>query len=203
MNLLAKHYLTAKYQTLFNKFNINTQLRLSHFLGQLTAESGLKPIEENLRYSAVRLTEVFRKYFPTSQIAKEYANKPMQIANRVYANRMGNGNEASGDGWRFRGRGYIQLTGRSNYTALTRWAKANGLNVDYVENPDLLLNEADSLLAAFWYWEINGINRYADKDDVLSVSRIINVGNANSTITPHGMQNRIIQTNKFKSVFSC
>src|SRR5690606_10049564 len=126
----------------------NTQLRLSHFLGQLTAESNLKPIEENLRYSEKRLLEVFGKYFNRAT-AKQSAMNPQRIANKVYANRMGNGNEGSGDGWKYRGRGFIQLTGKNNYNYLTRWAKQNGLNVDYVVNPHLLLNEADALISAF------------------------------------------------------
>lgn len=199
MEILQKHPLTAKYATLFTKFGITTNLRLAHFIGQLTAESNLKPIEENLRYSESRLLQVFPKYF-TPILSKQYAMQPAKIANRVYANRMGNGNEVSGDGCRFRGRGFIQLTGRNNYTALTKWAQNNGLNVDYVKNPDLLLNEADSVIAALWFWTANNINQYADKDDVLRVSRMINIGNPNSG-TPHGYENRKAQTEKFKKVF--
>ena len=176
MNILEKHPLTAKYQSLFNKFNVNTQLRLAHFLGQLQHESGLKPIEENLRYSAKRLTEVFGKYFPTLEIANQYAMQPQKIANRVYSGRMGNGNEASGDGYRFRGRGFLQITGRNNYTALTKWAKANGIDADYVNNPDLLLRESDALIAALWFWTANDLNKYADKDDILTITKRINGG---------------------------
>ena len=196
MNLLEKHPLTAKYQSLFNKHNVNTQLRLAHFLGQLQHESGLKPIEENLRYSAKRLTEVFGKYFPTLTLANQYAMQPQKIANRVYANRMGNGDESSGDGWRFRGRGFIQLTGRDNYTALTKWAKSNGINTDYVNNPDLLLREADALISALWFWTVNDLNKYADKDDVLSITKRINGGT-------NGLQDRITETTKFKKLFDC
>lgn len=199
--MLQNHPLSNKYQSLFNKFNVNTPLRLAHFFGQMTAESNLKPIEENLRYSAKRLTEVFRKYF-TPITAKQAEYNPQKIANKVYANRMGNGSESSGDGYKFRGRGMIQLTGKNNYTALTKWANANGMNVDYVANPDLLLNEADALISALWYWSVNNINTYADKDDVLRVSRIINIGNPNSG-TPHGLANRQAQTAKFKKVFDC
>lgn len=200
MELLQKHPLTAKYASLFNKFNVNTQLRLSHFVGQMSAESNLKPIEENLRYSEGRLLDVFPKYF-TPITAKQYAMQPSKIANRVYSNRMGNGDEQSGDGYRFRGRGIVQLTGRNNYTALTKWSQNNGLNVDYVKNPDLLLSEADALVSALWFWTVNNINQYADKDQVLQVSRIINLGNANSKATPHGYENRKAQTEKFKKVF--
>lgn len=199
--MLQNHPLSAKYQSLFNKFNVNTPLRLAHFFGQMSSESNLKPIEENLRYSAKRLTEVFGKYF-TPITAKQAEYNPQKIANRVYANRMGNGPETSGDGYKFRGRGMIQLTGKNNYTALTKWAQANGMNVDYVANPDMLLNEADALISALWYWSVNNINVYADKDDVLRVSRIINIGNPNSG-TPHGLANRQAQTKKFKTVFNC
>ena len=202
MELLQKHPLTAKYASLFNKFNVNTQLRLSHFVGQMSAESNLKPIEENLRYSEGRLLDVFPKYF-TPITAKQYAMQPSKIANKVYANRMGNGDEKSGDGYRFRGRGFLMITGKNNYRELTEWANKNGIDADYLNNPDLLLREADSIISALWYWSVNNINQYADKDDILSVSRIINVGNAKSNVTPHGMQNRIIATNKFKKVFAC
>lgn len=202
MSLLEKHPLSAKYQTIFNRFNINTELRLAHFFGQLKHESNLKPIEENLRYTAQRLLQVFPKYF-TLATAKQYAMNPQAIANKVYANRMGNGPEASGDGYRFRGRGFIQLTGKHNYAALTRWANANGLNVDYVENPSLLLTEADALISALWYWDVNRINRYADKDDIMAVSRLVNLGNAESSRMPNGMQDRIVETNKFKQIFRC
>lgn len=196
MKILEKHTLTAKYQSLFNKFNVNTQLRLAHFFGQLQHESRLKPIEENLRYSAKRLTEVFGKYFPNLALANQYAMQPQKIANRVYGGRMGNGNEASGDGYRFRGRGFIQLTGRNNYTALTKWVKANGINADYVANPDLLLNESDALIAALWFWTVNDLNNYADKDDVLTITKRIN-GGAN------GLSDRKIETAKYKKVFEC
>ena len=200
--MLEKYPLTKKYESLFNKFNINTQLRLSHFLGQLQAESNLKPIEENLRYSEARLLQVFGKYF-NSTTAKQYAMHPQKIANRVYSNRMGNASEASGDGWKYRGRGVLMITGKNNYRALTEWANKNGIKANYLENPDLLLNEADSLIAALWYWTVNNINFYADKDDILSVSRIVNVGSANSKIIPHGLKNREIYTNKFKELFKC
>lgn len=200
--MIQNHILSKKYETLFNKFNVNTALRLAHFFAQAQHESGLKPIEENLWYSASGLLKTFGKYFNTAT-ANSYAKKPEMIANRAYANRNGNGNEASGDGYKYRGRGIIQITGKSNYTALTKWAKSNGLNVDYVKNPDLLLNEADSLIAAFWYWDVNKLNSYADKDDVLSISKIINLGNARSLSTPNGMSDRRVQLANFKKIFKC
>lgn len=203
MEAVEKHPLTAKYKSLFNKFNVNTPLRLAHFMGQISAESGLKPIEENLRYSRKRILEVFKKYFPNPGDAVFAEYNPQYLANRVYSNRMGNGDANSGDGYRFRGRGFIQLTGRNNYTALTKWAQNNGINVDYVKNPDLLLTEADAVISALYFWESNNINAYADKDNVISVSRIINIGNVNSTLMPHGLSDRKRETEKFKKLFEC
>lgn len=200
--MLQNHPLSAKYQSLFNKFNVNTPLRLAHFFGQATHESNLKPIEENLRYSAKRLLVVFEKYF-TPITANQYAMQPSKIANRVYANRMGNGTESSGDGYKYRGRGLFQLTGKDNYSVLTKWANFNGIAADYVNNPDLLLTEADSLIAALWYWNNRNLNSYADKDDILSISRIINIGNASTKSIPNGMADRKAQTEKFKLIFDC
>lgn len=162
--------LSKKYKTLLKKYGINTPLRLAHFMAQAAAESGLKPISENLNYSEQGLLKTFKKYFTPAQ-AKVYARKPQAIANRVYANRMGNGNEASGEGWKYRGRGVFQITGRDNYTLLT---KDTGVN--YLNNPDLLLNEADALISALWYWDKNNLNKYADQDNLDAISDIINIG---------------------------
>lgn len=170
---------------------------------QLAHESGLKPIEENLRYTSSRLLKVFPKYFKKSVQSDDYSMQPVKIANRVYANRMGNGDEASGDGWKFRGRGFLQLTGKNNYKALTLWANANGIQVDYVKNPDLLLIEADALISAFWYWSVNNLNTYADRDGLLSISKVINLGNANESGIPNGMDDRKNQLSKYKKIFSC
>lgn len=202
MNILHKHPLTKKYESLFRKFGVDTTMKLSHFLGQLEHESGLKPIEENLLYSAKRLLDVFPKYFRSISEAEKYARNPEKIANRVYANRMGNGDEKSGDGYKYRGRGFIQLTGKNNYRELTIWAKANGINANYVDNPDLLLREADALISALWFWKINKIDLYAIKDDVMAVSRIINVGNPHSKVIPHGIRERNTSVGKFKRIFS-
>lgn len=165
-----------KYKTLLNKNNVNTLLRLRHFFAQADAESGLKAISENLNYSARRLHEVFPKYFPSILIANQYAYKPEKIANRIYANRMGNGNEESGDGYKFRGRGWFQVTGRTNYGLLSVYT-----SIDYLCKPDLLLNEADSIISALWYWNSNNLNKYADRNDLDSVSDIINIGRLTST----------------------
>ena len=159
------------YKTLLNKYEVNTPLRLSHFLAQAEHESGLKPIQENLNYSAERLLVIFPKYFKTLEQAKLYARQPEKIANKVYANRMGNGDEASGDGWKYRGRGFIQLTGLSNYTQLSKATK-----IDYINAPDMLLSESDALIGTLWFWSLNKLNSFADKDDILSITKKINGG---------------------------
>jgi putative chitinase len=139
------------------KFQINTPLRLAHFLAQCGHESGgFKATQENLNYSAKGLNGIFKKYFPTEASAAAYARQPQKIANKVYANRMSNGDEASGDGFKFRGRGYIQLTGRANYTL---FGKAIG--EDVTGNPDVVSGKY-ALLSAAWFWSNNGLNKLAD-----------------------------------------
>lgn len=160
-----------KYKTLFEKYKVNTPLRIAHAMAQFHHESNLLPVSENLNYSAERLQIIFPKYFISKEDANRYERKPEKIANRVYANRMGNGNEASGEGWKYRGRGIVQLTGKSNYAALSK-----DTGIDYLNNPDLLLNEADALISALWFWKKNGLNEYADKDDVVAVTKRINGG---------------------------
>lgn len=162
--------LHQKYKTLFAKYKINTPLRLAHFMAQIEHESNLKPVSENLNYSESGLLKIFGKYF-TKEKAKFYARKPEQIANIVYANRMGNGNTESGEGWKYRGRGFIQITGKSNYTKLTQ-----STGIDYVNNPDKLLTEADALISALWYWKKINANKLADKDDLKGITRLINGG---------------------------
>lgn len=180
--------LHEKYKSLLNKYNINTPLRLAHFFAQLQHESNFKLVSENLNYSRTRLLEVFPKYF-NSENVDDYAGKPEKIANRVYANRMGNGLETSGDGWKYRGKSYIQLTGYNNYKALS-----DATGVDYINNPDLLLNEPDAMLCACWFWSINSINKYADNDDVESVTRRINGG-------LNGLADRKKHLKKYKAIF--
>lgn len=160
-----------KFKTLFAKYGINTPLRKAHFLAQLEHESGLKPVAENLNYSAKRLREVFLKYFPTIEKANAYGSKPEKIANLVYANRMGNGDEQSGEGYKYRGRGFIQITGKNNYAALSK-----DTGIDYVNNPDWLLREADAMISAVWYWNrING-NKLANADNIKAITKAINGG---------------------------
>jgi len=129
------------------KFQINTPLRLAHFLAQCGHESGgFRATQENLNYSAKGLNGIFRKYFPSEAAAASYARNPQKIANKVYASRMGNGNEASGEGFKFRGRGYIQLTGKENYTAFGK-----AINEDMISNPDKVASTY-ALLSAAWFF---------------------------------------------------
>lgn len=179
--------LQKKYKTILELYGVNTPLRLSHFFSQISHESGLKPISENLNYSEDGLLNTFGKYFNKTNV-KLYARKPEKIANRVYANRMGNGNESSGEGWKFRGRGFIQITGRENYTKLS-----NDTEIDFINNPDLLLTEPNALLSALWYWNSRGLNKFADKDDVITITKRINGG----TI---GLNYRIKKVNKYKQL---
>jgi len=157
------------------KFEINTPLRLAHFLAQCGHESGgFKVTQENLNYSAKGLAGIFKKYFPTEAAATPYARQPQKIANKVYANRMANGSEASGDGYKFRGRGYIQLTGRDNYT---QFGKAIG--EDIANNPDVVSSNY-ALLSAAWFWSKNGLNKLADGGAgdtvVTSITKRVNGG---------------------------
>lgn len=158
------------YQTQFKNFGVDTPLRIAHFMAQIDHESNLKPVCENLNYSKERLLIVFPKYFNATNV-DQYAKKPEKIANRIYANRMGNGDEKSDDGWKYRGRGLIQLTGRNNYKALS-----DALKVDYLGNPDLLLNEADAIISALWFWTSKKLNQLADLDDIVKITKRINGG---------------------------
>lgn len=138
---------------------IDTAERARAFLAQVGHESAqLNRVEENLKYSAQALRKVFPKYFPTQQEAIMYAYHPEQIANRVYADRMGNGNEKSGDGWKYRGRGLIQITGRDNYVAMSSL-----MGKDLTVWPDALLMPLDACRSAALWWKANGLNALADK----------------------------------------
>jgi putative chitinase len=139
------------------KFQINTPLRLAHFLAQCGHESGgFRLTKENLNYSAKGLMGIFKKYFPTEALAKQYERKPEKIANKVYGGRMGNGPEASGEGAKFCGRGYIQLTGKDNYTAFGK-----SINEDIASNPTVVADKY-ALLSAAWFFSKNGLHKLAD-----------------------------------------
>jgi putative chitinase len=140
------------------KFELNTPLRLAHFLAQAGHESGgFKAVNENLNYGAKGLLGIFKKYFPTPEKAALYERKPEKIANLVYGGRMGNGPEASGEGYKFRGRGYIQLTGKDNYKAFDAVVPEN-----LIESPDLVATKYP-LLSAAWFFHKNGLHKIADK----------------------------------------
>ena len=182
---------TAPLYRAMTRCGITTRRRAVHFLAQIGHESaGLSRTEENLNYSAQRLREIWPSRF-TAELAADYARKPERIANRVYAKRMGNGPESSGDGWRYRGRSPIQLTGRDNYT---RMAEQTGLPL--VDMPALAIEvEEGALIAATW-WQANGLNVLADAGDILAVSRRVNLGTTKTTRTPHGLQDRIDRTRR-------
>jgi putative chitinase len=157
------------------KFGINTPLRLAHFLAQCGHESGgFRLTQENLNYSAKGLNGIFKKYFPTEAAAAPYNRNPQKIANKVYSNRMGNGTEASGDGYKFRGRGYIQLTGKDNYTAFGK-----SIGVDMTINPDLVASQY-ALLSAAWFFTKNNLHKMADGGAtdavVTSITKRVNGG---------------------------
>ena len=157
---------------LLDDYDINTPLRVAHFVAQCAHESGnFVFIKENLNYKAVSLQKIFAKYFPTAELAAQYANKPERIANRIYANRMGNGPETSGDGFRYCGRGLIQLTGKDNYTFF-----AGSLNIPVEEASDYLATFEGAAQSACWFWEQNNLNRFADANDVKGLTRAINGG---------------------------
>lgn len=157
----------AQYYEMFENPN-----RVAGFLAQLAHESGgFNHIIENLNYSKDALRKTFPKYFPTDELAAQYARQPQKIANRVYANRMKNGDEASGDGWKFRGRGLIQLTGRDNYT---KFAESLDMDIDstiaYLETPN------GAVASAGWFWDNNKLNQYCDKNDFVTLTKRINGG---------------------------
>lgn len=188
--------LSKKYKTILDKYRINTPLRLAHFFAQLDHESNLTPRRENLNYSADGLLKTFRKYF-NATTAKQYARKPEAIANKVYANRMDNGNEASGDGWKYRGGGFMQHTGKAEYKILTART-----GIDYVSNPELLNNEADALIAAIDYWNRLGLSNYADKDNLDAVSDLINIGRLTQAYgDANGFADRKSKLIKYKADF--
>jgi putative chitinase len=158
---------------LLPKYDIDTVDRVAAFLAQCGHESlDFTVLRENLNYSARGLRITFKKYFKDDMTALRYERKPEMIANRVYANRMGNGNEASGDGWKFRGRGAIQLTGKENYS---NFAKSINMSID--ETIKHLETLEGALESACWFWKKNGLNEIADRKDIVLMTRRINGGN--------------------------
>lgn len=160
---------------LFPDYGIDTPARMASFLAQCVHESGgFTTLKENLNYRPVTLRKIFGKYFPTDALAEEYCSKPNKqeaIANRVYANRMGNGDEASGDGFRYCGRGLIQLTGRDNYS----WFAAS-LQISPEDASEYLQTFEGAAQSACWFWESNNLNTFADAGDLLTMTKRINGG---------------------------
>jgi putative chitinase len=153
-------------------YEINTPQRIAAFIAQCAHESGnFVFLTENLNYKAESLMKIFGKYFKDMATAKAYEKKPEKIANRIYANRMGNGDEASGDGWRYRGRGLIQLTGKTNYT----WFAAS-LEISAEEAAEYTQTFEGAAQSACWFWETNKLNNEADKGDIKTMTRKINGG---------------------------
>lgn len=154
------------------EYEINTPKRLAAWLAQCSHESGgFKFLKENLNYRAESLMKTWPRYFPTMEIARQYANKQEKIANRAYANRMGNGDEASGDGWRYLGRGLIQLTGKENYT----WFAAS-IESPVEDMPEYLQTFEGAVQSACWFWENNNLNKEADAGDIRTMTKKINGG---------------------------
>jgi putative chitinase len=177
LNYLDWH---AHLVTVLPKYEIVTIPRIAAFMAQCYYESrGLTVLQENLNYSASALNKVFPKYFARAgRDAREYARKPEKIANVIYANRMDNGGIQSGDGWRYRGRGIIQLTGKRNYSLF-----AAHINLSLEQTIQYIQTKEGALLSAVWYWDVNGLNRYADSREFTKLTKRINGGT-------HGLQRR-------------
>jgi len=192
---LAKLHIGAEWVSAlnetFDRFGISSALQQAAFIGQCGHECGhFKILEENLNYRAETLMKLWPKRFPTKEIADQYARQPRKIANKVYADRMGNRDEASGDGFRFRGRGCIQLTGHANY-----FHASKALGVDFVGNPDLVATPQYAALTAGWFWSTHDCNRFASNSDWTGLTKKINGG----TI---GLQDRIKHTNEALAVLT-
>lgn len=155
------------------KYNLfENKERIACFLAQIAHESGsFVFVEENLNYGAKGLLATFKKYFPTEELAKQYERQPEKIGSRVYANRMGNGPEESGEGFKFKGRGLIQLTGKDNYTRFSQYKK---ITLD--EAVDYLKTTEGAVESACWYWHVNKLNDLCDKKDFLTLTKRINGG---------------------------
>lgn len=171
----------------FSKFEIDTPKRQAAFIGQCGHESNnFRTLEENLHYSANALMRVWPSRFPDNDVAEKYANNPEKIANKVYAGRMGNTED--GDGWKYHGRGLIQLTGKDNYTRC-----GEALDIDLVNNPDLILEPEFAAASAGWFWRKHGLNQLSDLGDWVAITKRINGG-------IHGIDDRVARTNKALAV---
>ena len=186
--------IATELPSVMTKFNISSPLRLAHFLSQCGHESGdFRVVYENLNYSAQGLRSVFGRYFPTDALAKAYERQPEKIGSRVYASRMGNGDEASKEGYKFRGRGYVQLTGKDNYRLFS-----NFIGEDCVANPDLVATRYP-LTSAGFFFDRNNLWAVCDRGDtdevVTSVTRRVNGGT-------HGLADRLAKFRLYKSLLA-
>jgi putative chitinase len=164
------HSLNNHFPSLIDEMNFSTPKRQAAFLAQCAVESmHFQRLAENLNYSASGLRSVFPNYFPDDTLANLYAHQPEKIANFVYANIIGNGNEASGDGWKYKGRGLIQLTGRWSYQHCGDFIKE-----DLIKRPEYLESVEGAVASAIWFWNFNHLNKYVDKDDFGGLTKIIN-----------------------------
>lgn len=187
---IGQQWVTALNDT-FSQFGILTPNQQAAFIGQCSHECGhFRILEENLNYRAATLMKLWPKRFPTLEIANAYAGNPKKIANMVYANRMGNRDESSGDGYRFRGRGCIQLTGHANY-----FHAGKALGVDFVMEPDLVATPKYAAMTAGWYWSTHGCNEIAEAQDWVKLTKKINGG----TI---GLEDRIKHTKEALAALS-
>jgi putative chitinase len=170
-NPYIEHWTNALNKIL-PEYEIDNPVRVAAFIAQCAHESGnFKFLTENLNYRWESLRKIFPRYFATDELAQQYARQPERIANRIYANRMGNGDEASGDGWRYRGRGLIQLTGRDNYFWFSQ-----SIETPIEEIPAYLETFEGAIQSACWFWETNKLNQWADIGDIETLSRRINGG---------------------------
>jgi len=167
-------------EQLFSDYDINTPKRMAAFIAQCSHESGgFTTLKENLNYKPATLRKIFPKYFPTDELANQYCSKPNKqeaIANRVYASRMGNGDESSGDPARWIGRGLIQLTGRSNYQAFADSIEVGGRPLHIDDVPEYLQTFEGAAQSACWFWETNDLNKYSDAGDIVGLTKRINGG---------------------------
>jgi putative chitinase len=170
-NPYLDHWYSALTQCLPD-YDITSPQRMAAFLAQCAHESGgFRALKENLNYRAETLRKVFPKYFPNDALAQQYAHHQEAIANKVYANRMGNGDEASGDGFRYCGRGLVQLTGKNNYQSF-----ADSIETAVEDVPEFLATFEGAVQSACWFWETNNLNRWADVGDIEKMTKIINGG---------------------------
>lgn len=177
------------------KFEMNTELRVAHFLAQISHESdNFKYTQENLNYSADRLLQIFPKYFKDRALAEQYQKKPIMIASKVYGNRLGNGDESTQEGFKYRGRGYLQVTGKINYIKFGQF-----INENIVDNPDLLATAKYAMLSAGWFFSLKKINLVSDRgpseDVIKQVTLLVNGGY-------NGLEDRIARFNNYYKIIT-